>query len=46
VTEGEIGKSLLKKLEPKGITGLAFWDNGFKVMSANKPLRIRPISKA
>ncbi|MEC5159707.1 C4-dicarboxylate-binding protein DctP [Janthinobacterium sp. CG_23.3] len=40
VTEGEIGKSLLKKLEPKGITGLAYWDNGFKVMSANKPLRV------
>nr|WP_315258847.1 TRAP transporter substrate-binding protein [uncultured Duganella sp.] len=39
VTEGEIGKSLLKKLEPKGITGLAYWDNGFKLMSANKPLR-------
>ena len=38
VTEGEIGKSLMKKLEPKGIIGLAFWDNGFKVMSANKPL--------
>lgn len=38
VTEGPIGKGLLKKLEPKGITGLAFWDNGFKVMSANKPL--------
>ncbi|MBG6219886.1 MULTISPECIES: TRAP transporter substrate-binding protein [unclassified Janthinobacterium] len=38
ITEGEIGKSLLKKLEPKGITGLAYWDNGFKVMSANKPL--------
>ncbi|MEO8406891.1 MAG: TRAP transporter substrate-binding protein [Oxalobacteraceae bacterium] len=38
VTEGPIGKSLLKKLEPKGITGLAYWDNGFKVMSANKPL--------
>ncbi|MBY0556084.1 MAG: TRAP transporter substrate-binding protein [Burkholderiaceae bacterium] len=38
VTEGEIGKSLMKKLESKGITGLAFWDNGFKVMSANKPL--------
>ncbi len=38
VTEGPIGKDLLKKLEPKGITGLAFWDNGFKVMSANKPL--------
>jgi C4-dicarboxylate-binding protein DctP len=39
VTEGPIGKELMKKLEPKGITGLAFWDNGFKVMSANKPLR-------
>ncbi|HYD60882.1 MAG TPA: TRAP transporter substrate-binding protein [Noviherbaspirillum sp.] len=39
VTEGSIGQGLLKKLESKGITGLAFWDNGFKVMSANKPLR-------
>ncbi|AXA93994.1 TRAP transporter substrate-binding protein [Massilia sp. YMA4] len=38
VTEGPIGKGLLKKLESKGITGLAYWDNGFKIMSANKPL--------
>jgi C4-dicarboxylate-binding protein DctP len=38
VTEGPIGKGLLAKLQPKGITGLAYWDNGFKVMSANKPL--------
>lgn len=38
VTEGPIGKSLLAKLEPKGIIGLTYWDNGFKVMSANKPL--------
>ncbi|WP_020655630.1 TRAP transporter substrate-binding protein [Massilia niastensis] len=38
VTEGRIGKNLLRKLEPKGITGLAYWDNGFKVMSANRPL--------
>jgi C4-dicarboxylate-binding protein DctP len=38
VTEGRIGRGLLRKLEPKGITGLAYWDNGFKVMSANKPL--------
>jgi C4-dicarboxylate-binding protein DctP len=38
VTEGPIGKSLLQKLEAKGITGLAYWDNGFKVMSANRPL--------
>ena len=40
VTDGPIGKSLLQKLEPKGITGLAFWDNGFKVMSANKPMQM------
>jgi C4-dicarboxylate-binding protein DctP len=40
VTEGPIGKGLLQKLEPKGITGLAYWDNGFKIMSANKPLRV------
>jgi C4-dicarboxylate-binding protein DctP len=39
VTEGPIGKSLLKKLETRDITGLAYWDNGFKDMSANKPLR-------
>lgn len=38
ITEGKIGKDLLKKLDAKGITGLAYWDNGFKVMSANKPL--------
>jgi C4-dicarboxylate-binding protein DctP len=38
VTEGPIGRSLLQKLESKGITGLAYWDNGFKVMSANRPL--------
>lgn len=40
VTEGPIGKGLLKKLEAKGITGLAYWDNGFKIMSANRQLRV------
>ncbi|WP_407529561.1 TRAP transporter substrate-binding protein [Methylobacterium oryzisoli] len=39
VTEGPLGKRLFEKLETKGISGLAFWDNGFKVMSANRPLR-------
>lgn len=39
VTNGPVGAKLLKLLEPKGIVGLAYWDNGFKVMSANKPLR-------
>ncbi|MBO0612694.1 TRAP transporter substrate-binding protein [Thiothrix fructosivorans] len=39
VTQGEIGAGLLTKLEAKGVKGLAYWDNGFKVMSANKPLK-------
>ncbi|MDY0268710.1 TRAP transporter substrate-binding protein [Trichloromonas sp.] len=39
VTEGPVGKKLLAKLEPKGLLGLAYWDNGFKVMSANKEIR-------
>ncbi len=39
VTAGPVGQGLLKKLESRGITGLAYWDNGFKVMSANKPLK-------
>ena len=38
VTEGQLGADLFKKLEPKGIKGLAYWDNGFHLMSANKPL--------
>jgi C4-dicarboxylate-binding protein DctP len=39
VTTGPLGKSLLAKLEPKGIQGLAFWDNGFKSFSANTPIK-------
>jgi C4-dicarboxylate-binding protein DctP len=39
VTDGPVGHGLLKKLETKGVLGLAFWDNGFKVMSANKPIK-------
>ena len=39
VMDGEIGKKLFGMLEDKGIVGLAFWDNGFKHMSANRPLR-------
>ena len=38
VTEGPLGLRLLKLLDSKGITGLAYWDNGFKQMSANKKL--------
>ena len=39
VTQGGVGKALLAKLEPRGILGLAYWDNGFKSFSAQRPLR-------
>jgi len=39
VTQGPIGQQLLNKLEPKGIKGLAYWDNGLKSFSANKVLK-------
>ena len=39
VTNGAVGKQLLAKLEPKGIRGLAYWDNGFKSFSANTPIK-------
>jgi C4-dicarboxylate-binding protein DctP len=38
VTDGPLGAKLLKLLDTKGMTGLAYWDNGFKQMSANKKL--------
>ena len=38
VTDGPLGAKLLKLLQPKGMTGLAYWDNGFKEMTANKKL--------
>jgi C4-dicarboxylate-binding protein DctP len=40
VTEGAVGKLLFQKLEAHKIVGLAYWDNGFKDFSANKPLRL------
>jgi C4-dicarboxylate-binding protein DctP len=40
VTEGAVGKMLFDKLASKGITGLAYWDNGFKDFSANKSLKL------
>jgi len=39
--KGQVGQWLFKKLEVKGITGLAYWDNGFHMVSANRPL-IKP----
>ena len=40
VTNGPLGKRLLGLLDSKGMVGLAYWDNGFKQMSANKPLHV------
>ena len=37
--DGPLGASLLQKLENHGVKGLAYWDNGFKVFSANRPLQ-------
>jgi C4-dicarboxylate-binding protein DctP len=36
--KGGVGKWLFKKMESKGILGLAYWDNGFHMASANKQL--------
>lgn len=40
VLDGPIGRELLDRLDGKSITGLAYWDNGFKVLSANRPLHL------
>lgn len=40
ITEGPIGRELLNKLDAKGILGLAYWDNGFKMMSSNRPIHV------
>jgi C4-dicarboxylate-binding protein DctP len=38
VYHGPAGAAMLKKLESKGMVGLAFWNNGFRVMSANRQI--------
>jgi C4-dicarboxylate-binding protein DctP len=40
VTQGPVGAALMAKLEPKGIHGLAYWDNGFKSFTSNTPLKL------
>jgi len=35
-----IGQQLLQTMLPIGIEGLAYWDNGMRAISANKPLRV------
>ena len=36
---GEVGQRLLDAMTPRGLKGLAYWDNGMRVMSADRPLR-------
>jgi len=37
--QSEKGRAMLKSMENKGITGLAYWLNGMRQFTANKPLR-------
>ncbi|RRV24888.1 DctP family TRAP transporter solute-binding subunit [Stutzerimonas nitrititolerans] len=37
--QSEKGRAMLKSMEDKGITGLAYWLNGMRQFTANKPLR-------
>ena len=39
VVDGPMGTDLLRKLEASGIKGLAYWDNGFKVFTGDRPLQ-------
>ncbi|HCY86131.1 MAG TPA: hypothetical protein DHV36_13430, partial [Desulfobacteraceae bacterium] len=41
VLDGEPGQRLLKKLDEFGLKGIAFWSNGFKQFTANRPI-LRP----
>ncbi len=38
ITQGPLGRRLLDRLSHQGLIGLGYFDNGFKQMSANRPL--------
>ncbi len=38
--QSDIGQQLLQTMLPVGIEGLAYWDNGMRAISADKPLRV------
>lgn len=38
ITQGRLGQRLLARLSHQGLVGLGYFDNGFKQMSANRPL--------
>ena len=37
-SDSELAKQMFGKLETLGVKGLAYWDNGFHVMAANRPI--------
>jgi C4-dicarboxylate-binding protein DctP len=39
ITRGPLGRKLLERLSRQRLLGLGYFDNGFKHMSANRPLR-------
>ena len=39
LAHSEFGMSMLRKLESRGVRGLAYWNAGFRVITSNKPLR-------
>ena len=41
VCDGKIGQELLAMLEPRGLKGIAFWENGYRQITNSK----RPITK-
>src|SRR5262249_22818298 len=41
VLDGPIGQKVLDKLEPKGLVGVAYWENGFRNLTNSK----RPVQK-
>ncbi|MBI1244975.1 MAG: DctP family TRAP transporter solute-binding subunit [Alphaproteobacteria bacterium] len=38
IAAGPVGKYLMGKLEPHGVKGLGFWDNGFYYITSNRAL--------
>lgn len=42
ITQGALGRQLFDGLTRQGLTGLGYFDNGFKQMSANRPLLAPP----
>ncbi|NIQ93856.1 MAG: TRAP transporter substrate-binding protein [Desulfuromonadales bacterium] len=38
VLDGDVGRRILRMVEKKGLVGLSYWNNGFKHLSANRPL--------